>query len=75
LARVEAAGEDGGEVAGAVAPDEHRLVTQHLIRIDSFQDDPLELSAEGQPCRAVGDAGNGGIGASLDLCEPLGSED
>jgi hypothetical protein len=72
---LEAAGEDGGDVAGAVATDEHRLVAQHLVRIESVEDDPLELGAEGRPCRAVGDAGDGGIGAGVDLCEPLGSED
>jgi hypothetical protein len=57
------------------ATDEHRLVTQYLVGIDSLEDEPLELGAEGRPCRAVGDAGDGGIGAGVDLREILGSED
>ena len=75
LVGLEAAGEDGGEVAGAVATDEHRLVTQHLVRIDAVEDEPLQLRVERWPCRAVGDAGDGGIGARLDLGEAVGSED
>ena len=73
--RVETAGEDGGEVAGAVATDEHRLVMQHLARIDSVEDEPLDLGVERWPGRIFGDAGDGGVGAGLDPGEALRSED
>ena len=73
--RVETAGEHGSEIVAVVATDEHRLVVQHLDRIDTVDDEPLQLRVERRPCRAVGDAGKNGVAASRHPSQARRSED